>query len=193
MIVVLFNVPSVLEYEGTGGVNRTPIPLVQYSAIGEAMDTVGVLPGYEEFMIPCRSGDGWGSSSMIFGKRSFLSTSGEEIVMATSDEMSFDVRSPSGRLTQTVSVPDWVQSFHAGDDRGGEVRLRSGRRPARNAACDRVSDSRSSRLRRPGPRSSPSSRPRRAKCGWHAPRDEHGTTTPHVGRSSHRTARGSVR
>ncbi len=108
--VVLFSFPSLLEYEGTGGVNRTPVPVVRYSSTGEAVDTVDVLPGYEELMIPDRTGEGWGSMRLTFGKRSFVGTSDDAVVLANSDEMSFDVRSPSGTMIQAVVVPNWDQS-----------------------------------------------------------------------------------
>ena len=109
--VVQFLFPSVMEYEGNGGINRTPVPVLRYSAEGEVRDTLLVLPGYEELMIPSRSGVGWSSTRLLFPKRSFMAASGSEIFAATSDSMSFDMLSPDGLLLRRIEVPTWDLSI----------------------------------------------------------------------------------
>jgi hypothetical protein len=105
--VVQFAFPSVIEYEGDGGVNRTPVPVLRYSPEGELIDTLLDLPGDEELMIPSRSGQGWASAVLLFPRRSFLAASGGKIVAASSDAMSFDVLSPGGGLLARAAVPTW--------------------------------------------------------------------------------------
>jgi len=109
--IVQFLFPSVMEYDGDGGINRTPVPVLHYSAGGELRDTLLVLPGYEELMIPSRSGVGWSSMGLLFPKRSFMVASGTEVFVATSDSMSFDVLSPDGLLLRRVGVPTWDLSI----------------------------------------------------------------------------------
>jgi hypothetical protein len=108
--VVQFSFPSVLEYEGEGGVNRTPLPVLRYSADGEEQDTLGMLPGSEELMVPSRSGAGWSSMVMLFGKRSFVATAGAVIIAGSSDDLSFDVLAPDGSLLTRTRVSGWDQS-----------------------------------------------------------------------------------
>jgi hypothetical protein len=105
--VVQFIFPSVMEYEGEGGINRTPVPLVRYSAEGLPVDTLVVLPGDEELMIPSRRGAGWASMGLLFPKRSFFAALGRRVFVATSDQMSFDVLAADGSLLQRSLVPTW--------------------------------------------------------------------------------------
>lgn len=108
--VVQFSFPSVMEYDGNGGIHRTPLPVLRYSAEGKVRDTLLVLPGNEELMIRDRFG-GWASSRLLFPRLSFMAASGNEIFAATSDSMSFDILSPDGLLLRRVEVPTWDQSI----------------------------------------------------------------------------------
>ena len=103
--VVQFSFPSVLEYEGAGGVNRTPVPVLRYSDVGELADTLAVQPGHEELMIPGRGG--WSSAFVLFARSSFMAGTGDGIVLANSDAMSFDVYGADGRRSLTARVPTW--------------------------------------------------------------------------------------
>ncbi|MGD2068340.1 MAG: hypothetical protein PVI57_06600 [Gemmatimonadota bacterium] len=101
-LVALRVFPSVVEYEGRGGMIREDVPMVRLSPDGTVEDTLWVGPGFEEYMFA--SEESSGAMRPLFGKGLSFDARGSTIVVGTADAMAYDVLDPAGRVRRIVRV-----------------------------------------------------------------------------------------
>jgi hypothetical protein len=121
--------PSMAAHEGGNALIREPIPIVLCSLEGDAVDTVAVGAGFEEFMWSNASGDGAGSRP-LFGKESHLASWRNEIYMGSADAMEFRVLSSAGQLRKIIRVAAFDLSLSSQDVEAERETRRSPESPA---------------------------------------------------------------
>lgn len=97
--------PSVVEYEGDGGLIRPPAPLVHRSSEGAVLDTIAIAAGHEEFMFSFR--ESRGAAGILFGKTVVVASAGNVIVTGSARRMEFSVLDSNGVATVSIRVPDY--------------------------------------------------------------------------------------
>jgi hypothetical protein len=93
-----------LGFQPEVGVYRLDSPILEMSADGQQLDTVGIFPSSEvEFRA---EGEGFWIGRAPFGRNLGYGVSRDHIMVTTADRLEVDVYSPEGRLVRSFRAPD---------------------------------------------------------------------------------------
>lgn len=104
--VLVTRAPSPFEHlEDVGGVIRLDAPVVRHDRDGMALDTLAVVAGFEQVLVP--RGDGVISASLLYGKTLVFAASETVVAFGSAESMVFDVVDLGTLRTTSVRVPDF--------------------------------------------------------------------------------------
>jgi hypothetical protein len=97
--------PSVVEYQGEGGLIRHPLSVARFDRQGRLLDTLLVTAGYEELMQ--RREGGISAVRTLFGKQATVGVGHALLVTGSAESMELPVHDDEGALRRILRVPGY--------------------------------------------------------------------------------------